>query len=71
MHAVCAAALARRGSFARGLDPAGGALAFSEPEKSQSQIKDIVESAYDHGADMIGTPCPLCQRALAEAKAAA
>ena len=39
----------------------GGALAFSEPEKSQKQIKDIIESAYDHGADMIGTPCPLCQ----------
>jgi heterodisulfide reductase subunit B len=39
----------------------GGALAFSEPEKSQQQIKDIVESAYDHGADMIVTPCPLCQ----------
>jgi heterodisulfide reductase subunit B len=39
----------------------GGALAFSEPEKSQKQIRDIVESAYDHGADMIVTPCPLCQ----------
>ncbi len=39
----------------------GGALAFSEPEKSQKQIKDIVEAAYDHGADMIVTPCPLCQ----------
>lgn len=39
----------------------GGALAFSEPEKSQKQIKDIVESAYDAGADMIVTPCPLCQ----------
>ena len=39
----------------------GGALAFSEPEKSQRQIKDIVEAAYDHGADMIVTPCPLCQ----------
>ncbi|HUW29608.1 MAG TPA: CoB--CoM heterodisulfide reductase iron-sulfur subunit B family protein [Sulfuriferula sp.] len=39
----------------------GGALAFSEPEKAQAQIKDIVESAYDHGADMIVTPCPLCQ----------
>jgi heterodisulfide reductase subunit B len=39
----------------------GGALAFSEPEKSQKQIKDIVESAYDHRADMIVTPCPLCQ----------
>jgi len=39
----------------------GGALAFSEPEKSQEQIRDIVESAYDHGAQMIVTPCPLCQ----------
>ena len=39
----------------------GGALAFSEPEKSQAQIKDIVESAYDHNADMIVTPCPVCQ----------
>jgi heterodisulfide reductase subunit B len=39
----------------------GGGLAFSEPEKSQRQIRDIVESAYDHGAEMIVTPCPLCQ----------
>ncbi|MHB1620655.1 MAG: CoB--CoM heterodisulfide reductase iron-sulfur subunit B family protein [Sulfuricella sp.] len=39
----------------------GGALAFSEPEKSQEQIKNIIESAYDHGAEMIVTPCPLCQ----------
>ena len=39
----------------------GGALAFSEPEKSQKQIQQIVESAYDHKADLIVTPCPLCQ----------
>lgn len=39
----------------------GGALAFSEPEKSQAQIKNIIESAYDHGAEMIVTPCPVCQ----------
>lgn len=39
----------------------GGALAFSEPAKAQAQIKDIIESAYDHGAEMIVTPCPLCQ----------
>ena len=39
----------------------GGALAFSETEKSQKQIRDIVEAAYDVGADMIVTPCPLCQ----------
>ena len=39
----------------------GGALAFSEPEKSQQMIHGIIEAAYDHGADMIATPCPLCQ----------
>ena len=39
----------------------GGALAFSEPDKAQKQIRDIVESAYDHGAEMIATPCQLCQ----------
>jgi len=39
----------------------GGALAFSEPEKSQVQIKKIIESAYDYGAEMIVTPCPVCQ----------
>jgi heterodisulfide reductase subunit B len=39
----------------------GGALAFSEPEKSQALIKGIVEAAYDNGADMIVTPCPVCQ----------
>ena len=39
----------------------GGALAFSEPEKSQALIKDIIESAYDGGADLIVTPCPVCQ----------
>ena len=36
-------------------------MAFSEPEKSQAQIEDIVESAYDYGAEMIVTPCPVCQ----------
>jgi len=39
----------------------GGALMFSEPEKSQEMVKGIIEAAYDHGADMIVTPCPLCQ----------
>jgi heterodisulfide reductase subunit B len=39
----------------------GGALAFSEPEKSQEMIHGIIEAAYDNGADLITTPCPLCQ----------
>ena len=39
----------------------GGALAYSEPDKSQEMIKGIVETAYDNGADMVVTPCPVCQ----------
>ena len=40
----------------------GGALAFSEPDKSQKQIRDIVESACHHDAvHMIVMPCRLCQ----------
>ncbi len=39
----------------------GGALMFSEPEKSQALVKDIIAAAYDGGANMIVTPCPVCQ----------
>lgn len=38
-----------------------GALMFSEPEKGQALVKEIIEAAYDGGADMIVTPCQLCQ----------
>jgi heterodisulfide reductase subunit B len=40
----------------------GGALIFSEPEKSQEMIKGIVESAYDHGADRQSSPPVPCAR---------
>lgn len=49
------------GDYDQKVSCCGGGLAFSEPDKAQKQIRDIVESAYDHGADMIVTPCPLCQ----------
>jgi len=39
----------------------GGALMFSEPQKSQALVKDIIAAAYDGGADLIVTPCPVCQ----------
>ncbi|MBF0284319.1 MAG: CoB--CoM heterodisulfide reductase iron-sulfur subunit B family protein [Magnetococcales bacterium] len=39
----------------------GGALAFSENEKSCDLIKDILQSAVDNGAEVIVTPCPVCQ----------
>jgi heterodisulfide reductase subunit B len=42
----------------------GGALAFSEPDKSLALIKNIIESAYDGGADLIVTSCPVCQMNL-------
>jgi len=28
---------------------------------SQEMIKGIIEAAYDHGADMVVKPCPVCQ----------
>lgn len=49
------------GKYEQKVTCCGGALAFSEPDKAQKQIRDIVESAYDHGADLIVTPCQLCQ----------
>ena len=48
-------------NYDRKVSCCGGALAFSEPEKSQALIKEIIEAAYDGGADMIVTPCPVCQ----------
>lgn len=48
-------------SYEKKVQCCGGALAFSEPEKSQNMIKGIIEAAYDGGADMIVTPCPVCQ----------
>ncbi|MCP4700674.1 MAG: heterodisulfide reductase [Gammaproteobacteria bacterium] len=39
----------------------GGALMFSEPEKSQALVKEILSSAHDSNADLIVTPCPVCQ----------
>jgi heterodisulfide reductase subunit B len=48
-------------NFEKKVQCCGGALAFSEPDKAQEMIKGILEAAYDHGADMIVTPCPVCQ----------
>lgn len=39
----------------------GGALMFSEPDNCHPLVRDIIESAYDNGADIIATPCPVCQ----------
>jgi heterodisulfide reductase subunit B len=49
------------GDYDRKVACCGGSLAFAEPDKSQKLIREIVESAYERGADMLVTPCPLCQ----------
>lgn len=48
-------------TFEKKVSCCGGALAFSEPDKSLQLIQEILQSAADHQADMIATPCPLCQ----------
>ncbi len=48
-------------SYDKKVQCCGGALMFSEPEKSQALVKGIIEAAYDGGADLIVTPCPVCQ----------
>lgn len=39
----------------------GGALAFSENEKACALTKDILQSAVENGAEVVVTPCPVCQ----------
>jgi len=48
-------------TFEKKVSCCGGALAFSEPAKSQALVKGILEAAHDNGADMIVTPCAVCQ----------
>ncbi len=39
----------------------GGSSSVMNPEKTLHLMKRIVEEAADKGADVIATPCPLCQ----------
>ncbi len=39
----------------------GGSVAVMSPDRTLHLIKDIVQAAEDAGADVIATPCPLCQ----------
>ena len=39
----------------------GGALMFSEMDKSLALVREILQSAADNGAEAIVTPCPVCQ----------
>ncbi len=39
----------------------GGSVSVMKPEKTLHLIKKILEKAVEAGADVIATPCPLCQ----------
>ena len=39
----------------------GGSVSVISPEKTLHLIRDILQAAQDAGADVISTPCPLCQ----------
>ncbi|MBF0584856.1 MAG: CoB--CoM heterodisulfide reductase iron-sulfur subunit B family protein [Magnetococcales bacterium] len=39
----------------------GGALMFTEVEKSCALVRDLLQCAVDNGAEVIVTPCPVCQ----------
>ncbi len=39
----------------------GGSVAVMSPDRTLHLIKTIVEDAVEAGADVIATPCPLCQ----------
>ncbi len=39
----------------------GGSVAVMSPDRTLHLIKDIVAAADEAGADVIATPCPLCQ----------
>jgi heterodisulfide reductase subunit B len=40
----------------------GGSVSVHSPDKTLHLIKKIVEAAVNAGADVIATPCPLCQQ---------
>jgi heterodisulfide reductase subunit B len=42
----------------------GGSVAVMSPEKSLGLMKDILDEAKAAGAEVISTPCPLCQTNL-------
>ncbi len=39
----------------------GGSVSVISPEKTLHLIRDILQAAEDADADVISTPCPLCQ----------
>ncbi|WP_003539980.1 CoB--CoM heterodisulfide reductase iron-sulfur subunit B family protein [Desulfotomaculum nigrificans] len=50
--------------FSHKLKCCTGAMALSSPEITISTVYPIIKSAHEAGADVIVTPCPLCQMNL-------
>ena len=48
-------------SYEKKVQCCGGALALSEPARSEGLLRGILEAARDHEVDLVVTPCPLCQ----------
>ncbi|MCF6199550.1 MAG: CoB--CoM heterodisulfide reductase iron-sulfur subunit B family protein [Hyphomicrobiaceae bacterium] len=42
----------------------GGSVAVMKPEKTLHLMKTILDAAVESGADVVSTPCPLCQTNL-------
>ncbi len=42
----------------------GGSVAVMKPEKTLHLMQTILEAAVESGADVVSTPCPLCQTNL-------
>jgi heterodisulfide reductase subunit B len=47
--------------FKRKTQCCGGSISVMSPDKTLHLMKDILQEAQDMGADVISTPCPLCQ----------
>jgi heterodisulfide reductase subunit B len=47
--------------FKRKTQCCGGSVSVMSPDKTLHLMKDILQEAQDMGADVISTPCPLCQ----------
>jgi heterodisulfide reductase subunit B len=47
--------------FERKTSCCGGSVSVMSPEKTLHLIREILEEAKSSGADVIATPCPLCQ----------
>jgi heterodisulfide reductase subunit B len=50
--------------FAPKTNCCGGSVAVMKPEKTLHLMKTILDAAVESGADVVSTPCPLCQTNL-------